>query len=91
MNLVAKIRSLQAQVDELRARLDALSAPIVLPEPVGASSGGSYTMYGPTVTVVGGTLNEPLTQPIDATPPIASVTIAPPPARRRGRPPKPKV
>ncbi len=85
MNLVAKIRSLQAQVDELRARLDAQA-------PTAGTHGYSY---GRPFTIEG-ELNpqpfiDPLTAPIERAEPIASATIAPPPAKRRGRPPKPKV
>jgi hypothetical protein len=92
MNLVAKIRSLQAQVDELRARLDAI-----------APSDGAMSIeehqelrkqWMPTaadLSELAALQSTPLTAPIAVAEPIASATIAPPPAKRRGRPPKPKV
>jgi hypothetical protein len=73
MNLVAKIRSLQAQVDELRARLDC------------SSSGDDH------IALIKECITQSLPAPIAVADPIASATIAPPPAKRRGRPPKPKV
>ena len=94
MNLVAKIRSLQAQVDELRAQVDEMRALLNRVSVEEMRERVNELDDAQNFDSVAWYLSEAaktLPKAIAIDDPIASATIAPPPARRRGRPPKPKV
>ena len=72
MNLMAKLKAMQREIDALRARVEALESDDA--EPLTTEQFRSILD------------SMPLAKPIVDAPPIASATIAPPP-QKRGRPP----
>ena len=89
----ARLAALEAENSELKARLAAIERP-----KLGYSYGKPFTIDSPGklrpffASDDPGELpakwGEQLAAPIVDAKPIASATIAPPPAKRRGRPPK---
>ena len=91
MNIIAKLKAMQREIEALRARVEALEPK------AGYSYGEPFTIDEPVelrplfASDDPGELpakwREPLTAPIVDAKSIASATIAPPP-KKRGRPPK---
>lgn len=72
MNIIAKLKAMQREIEALRARVDEMDVRLW----VTGKDGRTFIE-----------LDDPLTAPIVDAEPIASATIAPPP-KKRGRPPK---
>ena len=82
MNFPAKIKRMQAEIDELRARVAALERG-----KSGYSYGEPFTLEGELLLSQKPWDLQASSKAIDVAPSIASATIAPPP-KKRGRPPK---
>ena len=91
MNLMAKLKAMQREIDALRARVEELEPK------AGYSYGKPFTIDDPGELrpffssddpgELPAKWREPLHAPIEVAQPIASATMAPPP-KKRGRPPK---